>query len=206
MLRVAATTLTVRKTGGSVLVGLLVLGAGACTDGGTERLEEMIREGGVGGTPTLEGEVPGGGGASDSECVVGRVVDGDSLDCEDGRRLRLLLIDSPELDQDPFGREARRVMQVLAPEGTRIRLEYDIERRDDYDRELVYVGLGDGRSVNEEMLRRGFAVVIVFPPNVREVDRYRVISDSAKAGRKGLWAVDGFTCLPSAHRSGRCDE
>ena len=145
------------------------------------------------------------GGSAQADCIVGRVVDGDSLDCEDGRRLRLLLIDSPELDQDPYGDAARRAMEVVAPVGTPVTLEYDIERQDDYDRELVYVTTLDGRSVNADMLRRGFAVVIVFPPNVREVDRYREIVDSARAARRGLWAVNGFECLPQNHRQGRCE-
>jgi len=153
------------------------------------------------GTPSFDDPVEGDGRFA---CVVSRVVDGDSLDCEDGRRLRLLLIDSPELDQDPFGQSARRAMDLLAPVGTQLTLAYDVEPKDDYGRELVYVGLEDGRSVNEEMLRRGFAVVIVFPPNVREVDRFRLISDSARVGRLGLWAVDGFACLPALHRRGQC--
>jgi endonuclease YncB( thermonuclease family) len=40
-------------------------------------------------------------------CTVERVIDGDTLVCADAGRVRLLLIDAPELDQGPFGEVAR---------------------------------------------------------------------------------------------------
>jgi micrococcal nuclease len=111
--------------------------------------------------------------AYDSICVVQRIVDGDTLVCSDGDRVRLLLIDAPELSQRPFGARARSELDRLAPRGTRLGVELDVQHRDRYGRKLAYLWLSDGRMVNEELLLAGVAVVSVHPPNVRHVQRLR---------------------------------
>ena len=91
-------------------------------------------------------------------CVVERITDGDTLRCADGRRVRLVGIDAPERDQRPFGDAARRALQRLAPEGTRVTLEPGRVRRDQFDRVLAVVRLADGTDVNERLIADGFAV------------------------------------------------
>lgn len=137
-------------------------------------------------------------------CTVERVVDGDTLVCSDAGRVRLLLIDTPELDQGPFGDVAKLALEGLLPVGLRVDLEPDIQLRDTYDRLLAYLILPDGRMANEVLLEMGVAVVAVYPPNVRHVDRFRAVVEEARANRRGLWAVGAFDCLPSDHRGGEC--
>jgi endonuclease YncB( thermonuclease family) len=137
-------------------------------------------------------------------CRVQRVVDGDTIWCAGGRKVRLLLIDAPERNQPPFGRQATNALKQLLPIGTTTQLEYDVERRDRYGRDLAYVHLSDGRIANEELLRAGFAVVSVHQPNIRHVDRFRAAATEAREGRRGLWERSGFDCLPSDHRRRRC--
>lgn len=138
-------------------------------------------------------------------CVVARVIDGDTIECRGGRRVRLLLIDTPELSQAPFGRQARAAALRAAPVGTTVTLETDVQLRDQYGRTLAYVRLPDGSLLNERLLREGMAIVSVYPPNVKLVDRFRSVADSARAARRGLWGVDAFECTPAAHRRGRCE-
>jgi micrococcal nuclease len=138
------------------------------------------------------------------DCVVERVSDGDSITCG-GERVRLLSIDAPELDQEPFGRAAQAFLQAVLPVGARARLELDVERRDQHGRLLAYVFRGDGQMVNRMMARQGFALAYVLPPNLRHVRAIRAAADSARAGRFGLWAIDAFECAPADHRAGRCD-
>jgi len=137
-------------------------------------------------------------------CAVERVVDGDTLVCSDAGRIRLLLIDAPELDQGPFGEMAKTALEGLLPSGVKVELETDVQSHDQYNRLLAYVYLPDGRMVNELLLDMGVAVVSVYPPNVRHVDRFRSIVEGAREARRGLWAVGAFECLPSDHRAGRC--
>jgi micrococcal nuclease len=136
---------------------------------------------------------------------VERIIDGDTLVCKGGLRVRLLLIDAPEADQGPFGVAAHDVLASLAPVGTGLRMEGDIVPLDRYGRTLSYLYLPDGQSVNEALLRAGMAVVSVYPPNVKYVDRYRAVVDSARAAKVGLWSGSAFDCLPSDHRAGRCE-
>jgi micrococcal nuclease len=137
-------------------------------------------------------------------CVVQRVTDGDTLVCERNQRVRLLLIDSPEMSQETFGRQARAALLELAPVGSQLRIELDVRHRDQYGRTLAYLWTRDGRMLNEEMVRRGMAVVLVYPPNVKYVDRLRAASSAAREERVGLWATDAFGCSPRDHRAGRC--
>ena len=137
-------------------------------------------------------------------CVVTSITDGDTLRCN-GAPIRLLLINTPEMDQGAFGEVAKEALSSLAPVGTELRLEYDVERLDRYDRTLAYLYLPDGRMVNEELLRVGVAIVIVYPPNVKYVDQFRQIQDAAEGQALGLWEADAFSCTPSDHRAGNCD-
>lgn len=139
-------------------------------------------------------------------CVVARdgIRDGDTLRCADGQRVRLLMIDAPELGQGASGEAAVDALRSLAPPGTRVRLEMDVRERDPFERLLAYAWLPDGRMVNEEMARSGYAVALVYPPNVRHADRIRAAVRQARADRRGLWAEGGFDCEPREWRAGRC--
>ncbi len=137
-------------------------------------------------------------------CVVAFVIDGDSLACTDGREVRILLIDAPELAQAPWGDRARLALVDLAGPGTRLEAEYDVERLDDFDRHLLYLYLADGTMVNEEMAARGFALALVFRPNGRYEARIRAAVEAARAEGRGLWADGGFACQPRDFRAGRC--
>jgi micrococcal nuclease len=87
-----------------------------------------------------------------------------------------------------LGRRARAAAERLAPAGTRVRLEQDVRTHDRFGRLLAYVWLADGRMVNEELVRRGFAMVLTIPPNVRYADRFVRAQREAREHRRGLWA------------------
>ena len=122
---------------------------------------------------------------------VERVVDGDTLVVDGGERVRLIGIDTPESVKpntpvECFAREASREMERLV-EGRRVRLD-DIDPRDQYDRLLAYV-YRDKLFVNEEMVRRGFATVATFPPNVRHVPEFLRAQRDARVAGRGLWSA-----------------
>jgi endonuclease YncB( thermonuclease family) len=137
------------------------------------------------------------------ECTVERIVDGDTFVCMGGTRVRLLLIDAPELAQRPYGDSARAAARALLPVGEQVRLELDVEVEDPYGRLLAYV-FRDSLFVNRELVRRGMAVVSVYPPNVREVETLRAAADSARAEGRGLWRASAFECSPRDYRARRC--
>lgn len=139
----------------------------------------------------------------DPDCVVGQVADGDSFRCQDGRRVRLIGIDSPERSQGALGARARDALAGLLPLGVPVRLEYDVAARDQYGRELAYAW-SKSRLINEAMVRGGWAVLYTVPPNVKYAVRLKQAQNEARDSGAGLWTQGGFNCLPSDFRRRLC--
>jgi micrococcal nuclease len=140
---------------------------------------------------------------SQGNCIVGRIADGDSFRCADGRRVRLTGIDSPESRQQPYGERARQALLELLPAGRAVRLESDVAPTDRYGRVLAYVWAGP-ILVNETMVRDGWAVLYTVPPNVKYAERLTRAQKEARARGAGLWSQHGFECLPNDFRRKRC--
>ena len=135
-------------------------------------------------------------------CVVAKLADGDSLTCADGRKVRLLLIDTPEMQQKPWGLMAKRQLELLARPGTVLRLELDRTPRDRYGRTLAYAWMGDV-MLNERMVANGWAVVLAYQ-DVRYLERMKRAERAAQAARKGFWQSWAFRCRPVDFRARRC--
>jgi micrococcal nuclease len=138
-----------------------------------------------------------------ASCLVGRVADGDTFRCVDGRRVRLIGIDSPESQQQPYGDRAREALLALLPAGLAVRLESDVAPTDRYGRVLAYVWVGP-TLVNEAMVRDGWAVLYTVPPNVKYAERLTRAQNEARTLGTGLWSQHGFECLPGDFRRKRC--
>src|SRR5207253_6190876 len=116
------------------------------------------------------------------------VHDGDSITVLiDGRKekVRLIGIDAPELDQAPWGVQARDALRGLV-DGKTVRLETDITIRDQYRRLLAYVYVGE-MLVNLELVRQGQAVLYTLPPNVAHIEEYRQAQQEAREAERGVW-------------------
>ena len=73
--------------------------------------------------------------------------------------------------------------------GERVRLVRDVEERDRYGRLLAYVYRArDGLFVNAELVRRGYATVATFPPNVAHEREFRRLAKRARMSGRGLWS------------------
>jgi micrococcal nuclease len=136
-------------------------------------------------------------------CRVERVSDGDSFYCNQGKRVRLIGIDTPELSQGELGRQSREALLRLMPPGSELRLELDATPADRYGRILAY-GWRDSVMVNREMVRQGWALLYTVPPNVRYVESLRAAQDSAQSEHAGHWKSGGFTCQPAQRRRREC--
>lgn len=139
-----------------------------------------------------------------SEITVSKVIDGDTIELENGQKLRYIGIDTPET-VDPrrpvgcFGLEASAKNKELV-EGKKVRLEKDVSETDKYGRLLRYVYLGD-TFINEYLVKEGFAKTSSYPPDVKYQDKFRQAENYARENNKGLWlscnSVQGTQTSPS---------
>lgn len=123
---------------------------------------------------------------ADENVKVGRVIDGDTIKLVDGRKVRLLGINTPER-REPYYHKARRYLEsrVLDRE---VRLEYEADLEDAYGRLLAYVHAGRS-MLNEELLREGLAHVLIIGESRKYERRLLAAQAEAKKKRKALWSV-----------------
>ncbi|HET6361149.1 MAG TPA: thermonuclease family protein [Gemmatimonadota bacterium] len=119
-------------------------------------------------------------------CKVIYVLDGDTINCEDGVMVRLLLVDVP--DRGRFGDEARAFVVGLLPKGTELRLEYDRNPRDSEGRWLAYAYLPDGSLLNKRLVEGGYAYVEFSTANRAKLDELRSAEQNARRQTLGLWS------------------
>ncbi|NTW04904.1 MAG: hypothetical protein HGA27_02125 [Peptococcaceae bacterium] len=127
---------------------------------------------------------------------VKRVVDGDTIIVIiDGKeeRLRLIGINTPETVHpakgvEAFGREASEYTKGQL-KGKEVALEFDVEKRDRYDRLLAYVWLEE-KMLNELLVAKGYAQVATYPPNIKYVERFVAAQKLARENNLGLWGAN----------------
>lgn len=125
-------------------------------------------------------------GAQSRSCTVAFVTDGDTFNCRDGSKVRLLLVDAPE--DGPYGDLARDALAGLLSVGRTFRLEVDSRETDKQGRVLAYVFLADGRMVNEMMVREGYAFLKPDEINRKYLPDLRTAEAAARETGRGLWA------------------
>jgi micrococcal nuclease len=154
------------------------------------------------------------------QATVLRWLDGDTALVHVGgrtERVRLIGIDAPEASPSDRARDQARRLGIplgellrlgaasraaasrLAPAGSQVRLELDVQQRDRYGRLLAYVWLPDGSMLNERLLLEGQALLLTIPPNVRYAERFREAQRKARERGVGLWAAAGGSAAQ------RCD-
>ena len=127
---------------------------------------------------------------------VARVIDGDTLVLESGVKVRLLLVDTPEITKgqhECYGTEAA-AFTAAQVSGREVELGYDEAAcTDRYGRTLAYVSV-DGVELNSQLLEGGFACLLFIPPG-GEARRTALATLEAEARRAGagLWG----RCSPS---------
>ena len=58
----------------------------------------------------------------------------------------------------------------------------------------------DGRLINLEMLKDGYAVLFTFPPNVKHASTLREGQRYARERGLGIWGLDGLKDMPVDYR------
>ena len=125
---------------------------------------------------------------------VSRVIDGDTIELTNGKKVRYIGIDTPELNKNKkapvecFAKEAtkRNTNLVL---GKTVKLVSDVNNTDKYGRLLRYVFLEkDDTFINKQLVFEGFAVAKSYPPDISMQNILRQAQRDARKAKRGLWA------------------
>jgi micrococcal nuclease len=122
----------------------------------------------------------------DGDTIVARFDDGSTA------TVRLLGVDTPEVHHpskpvECFGPEAAAYTRARLL-GRRVLLERDAELYDIYGRLLMLVRV-DGARFNDELLRLGYARLLVIPPNGLHARAMLGEELAARREGRGLWAA-----------------
>jgi len=150
------------------------------------------------------------------QATVTRVIDGDTIRVRVGgrtERVRLIGVDTPETSRNEkfmrditrersltpdellgYGAKAREFTEMLAPPGSRVGLEMDVQKRDRYGRLLAYVwvGVSDGGKgtalLNAELLKAGLAKTMTIKPDVKRAKYLKKLMKDAQRRGVGMWS------------------
>lgn len=126
----------------------------------------------------------------EQEFLVTKVIDGDTIQLEDGRIVRYIGVDAPELRSKDgasefFSRQALQFNKKLVYL-KKVRLEFDEQKFDQHGRVLAYVFVKN-IFVNAELIKHGYARVLLKPPNLKYKDLFLSLQEKAISEHKGLW-------------------
>jgi micrococcal nuclease len=85
-----------------------------------------------------------------------------------------------------MGQRATRYVKGIISPGDQVEIELDIQQRDKYRRLLAYVWLQDGRMLNGEIVRAGYASLMTEPPNVKHLQRLQEAHREAQNAGRGF--------------------
>lgn len=124
---------------------------------------------------------------------VRRVVDGDTIRLSDGRSVRMIGLNTPELGKkgrsdEPFAVAASKRLQALVSESDgRVGLLLGQESKDRYGRTLAHVYGANGANLEAQLLAEGLGFQVAIAPNVDLVGCQQAAERSARQAGLGLW-------------------
>lgn len=118
--------------------------------------------------------------------TVSTVKDGDTVKLTNGKTVRYIGINSPEIKSNEcFSAEAKSINSKLV-KGKRIKLVSDKSDTDKYGRLLRYVWIGDS-FVNDYLIKNGYATTLSISPDLKHSKTFKQSQEEARNNKRGLW-------------------
>jgi micrococcal nuclease len=139
--------------------------------------------------------------------VVDRVYDGDTIKLKDGRHIRILGVNAPEIDHgkektgQALGEESRIATEAFLKSSKQVRLFYDEQRVDRYERTLAHVYDTKGNSLAANLLRLGLGFHVAIPPNLGLNECLQGQEKIARKKGLGVWSNSEWQAKPAASLS-----
>ena len=120
-----------------------------------------------------------------------RVVDSTSIILNSGEKVRLIGVTTPENIHPGkptihLAKEAFTLTEKMV-KGKEVRLEYDLQNKDEDGRRLVYVYLKDGTLLNAQIIKEGFGHTDTKFP-CKHLEQFRQYEKEARENQRALWA------------------
>ena len=119
--------------------------------------------------------------------VVAQVVSGQTLTIRGTgeSRVRLIGIDAPDLQQQPWGQAAKERLEVMIGRES-VMLEFDVQDQDSFGRRLAYVWQ-DEVLLNELLVSEGYVLILPRSPNNKYDQRLERAQEWARLMGQGIW-------------------
>lgn len=122
--------------------------------------------------------------------------DGDTLELKDGKRIRMIGINTPEIGYrdeppQPLAIKARDLLRTQLRSG-RIFIVYDQDRYDKYGRVLAHVFDDQQNNVAAWLIQKGLGFAVSVPPNLRYRKCYHSAEQEAVMANRGVWVEPYF--------------
>lgn len=130
-----------------------------------------------------------------SSDLIDWIPDGDTIYTKNGTKLRLLNIDTPEINPnnekpaEPFSKEAKKKLKALLGNSEKIYWHTDNRKEDRYGRILAHVFNHKGELLSAKLLESGHAKMLVIPPNDGYWRCLKNIENKASKSARGLWSL-----------------
>ena len=129
-----------------------------------------------------------------------KVFDGDTVLLDDDAKVRLLGINTPEIEsskkgEEPVAAKAKQYLQSLIA-GKKVRLETDAVEYDKYQRKLAHLFTEDGEHLNLILVEQGLATVNIHPPNLLHLERLIQAQQVAEKRSIGIWSENHYRPRP----------
>ncbi len=132
--------------------------------------------------------------------TVKTVYDGDTVELEDGRKIRFLGINTPEVQHKDkmteAGGEEAKTWLIDKLQHVKVRLEFDVEKTDKYGRTLAYLFTENKEQINLSLVKAGLATISIYPPNLRYVDELVAAQNKAEQEKLGIWQRPEYAAIP----------
>ncbi len=135
---------------------------------------------------------------------VAKIYDGDTLTLSDGRKVRLVGVNTTEMGRggqpdQPLARHAQQVASTFVRQSDRVELLLDAQSKDHYGRWLGHIYNQAGENLEQHLLQQGLAYHVAIPPNLTLAECLAKAEQQGRDARLGVWSDQGLLPVKAKH-------
>jgi endonuclease YncB( thermonuclease family) len=135
---------------------------------------------------------------------VAKIYDGDTLTLSDGRKVRLVGVNTTEMGRDgqpdqPLARRAQQVASRFVRQSDRVELLLDTQSKDHYGRWLGHIYNDEGQNLEQHLLQQGLAYHVAIPPNLTLAECLAKAEQQGRDAQLGVWGDQGPLPVKAKH-------